>query len=195
LLDTPAADFPYDPVYGDAYNSRERELERALGPAAGRLHLGRTRREAGRIAFRMEVRDRLLGLHADVAAFAGADDVQGARPASPPPCSPPSRRRSATTWAGSPSRRCGTWTGSRPRTRSRTSRPGARAGRAAPGCRWTGTGWPGGWGSARWVRTPATRCGRWTSRPTRSPRRRRPWPPSASWPATWRSSPARRSAT
>ena len=37
LLDSPAADFPYDPVYGDAYNSRERELERELGPAAGRL--------------------------------------------------------------------------------------------------------------------------------------------------------------
>jgi argininosuccinate lyase len=72
LLDTPAADFPYDPVYGDAYNSRERELERTLGPAAGRLHLGRTRREAGRIAFRLAIRDRLLGLHGDVAAFAGA---------------------------------------------------------------------------------------------------------------------------
>jgi argininosuccinate lyase len=73
LLDSPAADFPYDPVYGDAYNSRERELERALGPAAGRLHLGRTRREAGRIAFRFVMRDKLLSLHADVAAF--ADEV------------------------------------------------------------------------------------------------------------------------
>jgi len=72
LLDTPAAEFPYDPVYGDAYNSRERELERALGPAAGRLHLGRTRREAGRIAFRLALRDKLLDLHADVAAFAAA---------------------------------------------------------------------------------------------------------------------------
>jgi argininosuccinate lyase len=72
LLDTPAAEFPYDPVYGDAYNSRERELERALGPAAGRLHLGRTRREAGRIAFRLTLRDKLLGLHADVTAFAAA---------------------------------------------------------------------------------------------------------------------------
>ena len=66
----PADRFPYDPVYGDAYNSRERELERRLGPAAGWLHLGRTRREAGRIAFRLALRDRLLGLHADVAAFA-----------------------------------------------------------------------------------------------------------------------------
>src|SRR5690348_14160918 len=71
LLDSPAAEFPYDPVYGDAYNSRERELERTLGPAAGRLHLGRTRREAGRIAFRLALRDRLLALHADVAVFAG----------------------------------------------------------------------------------------------------------------------------
>ena len=71
LLDSPAAEFPYDPVYGDAYNSRERELERALGPAAGWLHLGRTRREAGRIAFRLALRDKLLSLHADVIAFAG----------------------------------------------------------------------------------------------------------------------------
>jgi argininosuccinate lyase len=70
LLDSPAAEFRYDALYGDAYNSRERELERALGPAAGRLHLGRTRREAGRIAFRLALRERLLGLHADVAAFA-----------------------------------------------------------------------------------------------------------------------------
>src|ERR1700691_1327002 len=79
LLDTPAAEFPYDPVYGDAYNSRERELERTLGPAAGRLHLGRTRREAGRIAFPLALRDKLLGLHADVAAFAAAVADQAAR--------------------------------------------------------------------------------------------------------------------
>src|ERR1700730_486864 len=63
LLDSPASEFPYDAVYGDAYNSRERELERELGPAAGRLHLGRTRREAGRIAFRLALRERLLRLH------------------------------------------------------------------------------------------------------------------------------------
>jgi argininosuccinate lyase len=79
LLGTPASDFPYDPVYGDAYNSRERELERVLGPAAGRLHLGRTRREAGRIAFRLALRERLLSLHADVAAFARATASQEAR--------------------------------------------------------------------------------------------------------------------
>jgi argininosuccinate lyase len=88
LLDTPAAEFPYDPVYGDAYNSRERELERTLGSAAGWLHLGRTRREAGRIAFRLALRDRLLDLHADVTAFA---DRAGRRAA----------EHAATVWADS----------------------------------------------------------------------------------------------
>jgi argininosuccinate lyase len=86
LLDQPADGFPYDPVYGDAYNSRERELERTLGPAAGRLHLGRTRREAGRIAFRLAIRDKLLSLHADVAAF--ADEVADQ-----------ATRHAATLWA------------------------------------------------------------------------------------------------
>lgn len=63
-LEMPAAEFPYDARYGDAYNSREREFERRLGPVAGWLHTGRTRREAGRIAFRLALRDRLLALHA-----------------------------------------------------------------------------------------------------------------------------------
>src|ERR1700722_14775302 len=86
LLDSPAAEFPYAPLYGDATNSRKRKLERELGPAAGRLHLGRTRREAGRIAFRLALRDRLLGLHADVAAFADAVARQA-------------ERHAATLWA------------------------------------------------------------------------------------------------
>ncbi len=72
LVDSDPADFPYDPVYGDAYNSREREFERTLGHDAGWLHLGRTRREAGRIAFRMVLRDSLLALHSDVADLAAA---------------------------------------------------------------------------------------------------------------------------
>lgn len=79
LLDTPAASFPYDPLYGDAYNSRERELEKTLGATAGRLHLGRTRREAGRIAFLLGLRERLLGLHDDVATFARVLGRQAAR--------------------------------------------------------------------------------------------------------------------
>src|SRR5260370_3336729 len=86
LLDSDPAALPYDPVYGDAYNSRERELERTLGPAAGRLHLGRTRREAGRIAFRLAIRDKLLSLHANVAAF--ADEVADQ-----------ATRHAATLWA------------------------------------------------------------------------------------------------
>ncbi len=75
LLDfrsTPVDSFPYDPVYGDAYNSRERELERRLGAIAGWLPTGRTRREAGRIAIRIALRRLLLDLHEAVARFATA---------------------------------------------------------------------------------------------------------------------------
>jgi len=71
-LDVPAEEVLYDPLYGDAYNSRERELEKRLGDVAGWLHTGRTRREAGRIAFRLALRDDLLDLHETVARFAGA---------------------------------------------------------------------------------------------------------------------------
>lgn len=73
LLDfrsTEVDEFPYDPLYGDAYNSRERELERRLGPQAGWLPAGRTRREAGRIGLRIALRERLLQLHEAVAALA-----------------------------------------------------------------------------------------------------------------------------
>lgn len=76
MLDIPAQDFPYDPMYGDAYNSRERELERRLGAVAGWLHTGRTRREAGRIAFRLALRDRLLDLHEAVTGFLAAIAAQ-----------------------------------------------------------------------------------------------------------------------
>ena len=200
LLDSPAAEFPYDPVYGDAYNSRERELERTLGPAAGRLHLGRTRREAGRIAFRLALRDKLLGLHAGVTQFAAAAADQAAAHA-------------ATLWADTtylqpaqPST-FGHYLGSFAEQALRhldrieaayhraDVSPAGRAGPAGPGCRWTGTGSPPGSASPRPARTPGTRCGRLTRSPTRSWRPRRPRRRSASSPATWRSSPARRSAT
>jgi argininosuccinate lyase len=72
ILEVPAEEFPYDVRYGDAYNSRERELERRLGAVAGWLHTGRTRREAGRIAFRLALRDRLLDLHAVVTRLLAA---------------------------------------------------------------------------------------------------------------------------
>jgi len=72
MVDTPAEEFPYDPEYGDAYNSRERDLERRLGSVAGWLHTGRTRREAGRIAFRLALRDHLVDLHEAVTRFLAA---------------------------------------------------------------------------------------------------------------------------
>jgi argininosuccinate lyase len=72
LLEVPASEFPYDVRYGDAYNSRERELSRRLGDVVGWVHLGRTRREAGRIAFRLALRDRLLDLGAAVEEFVAA---------------------------------------------------------------------------------------------------------------------------
>jgi argininosuccinate lyase len=76
LLDMPAEEFPYRVEYGDAYNSRERELERRLGPVAGWLHTGRTRREAGRIAFRLVLRDDVLDLHEAVGSFVAAVTAQ-----------------------------------------------------------------------------------------------------------------------
>jgi argininosuccinate lyase len=62
LGDVPFEDFPYHVVLGDAYNSREKELTRRIGDLAGWVHLGRTRREAGRIAFRLAVRELILDL-------------------------------------------------------------------------------------------------------------------------------------
>ncbi len=70
FLSTPVESFPYDPLYGDAYNSRERELERRIGAAAGWLPTGRTRREAGRLAIRLALRSRILDLHTAVAGLA-----------------------------------------------------------------------------------------------------------------------------
>ncbi len=70
FISTSVEDFPYDAVYGDAYNSRERELEKRLGSIAGWLPTGRTRREAGRIALRLALRERILKLHGAVARLA-----------------------------------------------------------------------------------------------------------------------------
>lgn len=70
--EVPFADFPYDVMLGDAYNSREKELVRRIGVTAGYVHLGRTRREAGRIAFRLAVRDRIESLADATADLADA---------------------------------------------------------------------------------------------------------------------------
>ena len=69
---TPVDSFPYDPQFGDAYNSRERYIAERLGSDAGWLHAGRPRREAGRIALRLRLRRQVGGLIVDTAGFASA---------------------------------------------------------------------------------------------------------------------------
>jgi argininosuccinate lyase len=61
-----------DSRYGDLANVRERLLEQRIGDAAGWLNAGRPRREAGRIAFRIALRSRLLELVAATTRFAAA---------------------------------------------------------------------------------------------------------------------------
>ena len=69
LLDEEVA---VDARYGDLANVRERALEQRIGSAAGWLNAGRPRREAGRIAFRIALRSRVLDLAAAVARYAAA---------------------------------------------------------------------------------------------------------------------------
>jgi argininosuccinate lyase len=61
-----------DARYGDLVNVRERVLAERIGTAAGWLNAGRPRREAGRIAFRIALRTRVLDLTAAVVRFAAA---------------------------------------------------------------------------------------------------------------------------
>src|SRR5688572_8124657 len=65
-------DLEVDARYGDLVNVRERALEQRVGSAAGWLNAGRSRREAGRVAFRIALRSRVLDLAAAVARFAAA---------------------------------------------------------------------------------------------------------------------------
>src|SRR5215469_6233422 len=58
----PAQEFPYDPAFGEPYNSRERFFTGQIGDAAGWLHAGRPRREAVRIALRLHLRHVLTDL-------------------------------------------------------------------------------------------------------------------------------------
>lgn len=64
-----AADFPYDPAFGEPYNSREHYFVERLGNVAGWLHAGRPRREAARIALRLYLRGQLLDLVEQVSRF------------------------------------------------------------------------------------------------------------------------------
>jgi argininosuccinate lyase len=60
----PGDEFPWDPALGDAFNSREAELERRAGrSAAGWLSAGRPRREAFRVGVRLTARLGVLDLH------------------------------------------------------------------------------------------------------------------------------------
>ena len=78
LLDahrTDPADFPYDPAFGEVYNSRERHFVERIGDSAGWLHAGRPRREAARVALRLLLRSqtaRLIEVGADFASTAAA---------------------------------------------------------------------------------------------------------------------------
>ena len=67
---TAPEDFPYDPEYGEPYNSRERAFSAAIGDDAGWLHAGRPRREAVRIALRLHLRTQIAELIRDAAALA-----------------------------------------------------------------------------------------------------------------------------
>jgi argininosuccinate lyase len=78
-LVTPAEEFPYEPGYGEPYNSRERYFAGRAGDVAGWLHAGRPRREALRVAFRLCLRGALAdlieaaaGLAAELGSVAGA---------------------------------------------------------------------------------------------------------------------------
>ena len=76
LLEAPPA---IDARYGDLANVRERVLEQRIGTAAGWLYAARPRREAGRIAFRVALRTRVLDLAAAVARFTEALVARAAR--------------------------------------------------------------------------------------------------------------------
>jgi argininosuccinate lyase len=67
-----AADFPYDPAWGDPYNSRERFFAERIGDDAGWLHAGRPRREAARVALRLLLRCMIVDLVDEAAAFAAS---------------------------------------------------------------------------------------------------------------------------
>ncbi len=73
LLETdamPAEEFPYDPEFGEPYNSRERFFTGRIGDDAGWLHAGRPRREAVRIALRLHLRTQIAELVGAAAALA-----------------------------------------------------------------------------------------------------------------------------
>jgi argininosuccinate lyase len=67
---TTPEEFPYDPAFGEPYNSRERHFISQIGDDAGWLHAGRPRREAVRIALRLHLRTQVVDLIEAGAALA-----------------------------------------------------------------------------------------------------------------------------
>jgi len=63
MVEIPAEEFPYDPAFGDPWNSRERRIEALAGPRAGWITVGRPRREAARVAMRIALRRAVLDCH------------------------------------------------------------------------------------------------------------------------------------
>jgi argininosuccinate lyase len=75
----PAEEFPYDPAYGDPWNSRERRLEAVAGPRAGWMTVGRPRREAARVAMRIALRRAVLDAHTALIGLGDAYLAQARR--------------------------------------------------------------------------------------------------------------------
>ena len=166
LLDLLDTEIEVDARYGDLANVRERWLEQRIGHAAGWLNAGRPRREAGRIAFRLALRPRVLDLAAAVARFAGGADRAGrarARHADARLHVPPGRaahdRRPLGALVRLPrvARRSSGCAGT---SRGSTAAPAERAASTARASRSTARGSPRCSASARSPGTRATRCGR-----------------------------------
>lgn len=79
LHELPPNRLEIDSRYGDLANVRERWLERRIGAVAGWLSAGRPRREAGRIAFRVALRGRVLELAEACVRFGEALHALAAR--------------------------------------------------------------------------------------------------------------------
>ena len=72
MASVPPEEFPYDPAYGDPWNSRERQLEALAGARAGWMTVGRPRREAARVALRVATRWAVLDAHTALLALGDA---------------------------------------------------------------------------------------------------------------------------
>jgi argininosuccinate lyase len=75
----PPEEFPYDPAYGDPWNSRERWLEARAGARAGWMTVGRPRREAARVALRIATRWAVLDANMALLSLGQAYHAQARR--------------------------------------------------------------------------------------------------------------------